>query len=123
MYLKYMCHPSKKPSLVPSGSGSVPFQFRPVPVPSRSVTFFTSTFTSTEVPLKMTVFLHKCSNRIHKELIKWSEIWHEHRPIYGTDSWLRKFGGPAVFCIFEHQGVHLDNNGIYQTVAKVLLNP
>ena len=39
-------------------------------------------------------FLHKCSNWICKELFKWSEIWHEHRPIYGTDSWLRKFGGP-----------------------------
>ena len=48
-------NPSKKPSLVPSGFGSVRFrfQFRPVPVPSGSgsVTFFTSTFTSTEVPL------------------------------------------------------------------------
>ena len=42
----------------------------------------------------MTVFWHKYSNRIRKELFKWSEIWHEHRPIYGTDSWLRKFGGP-----------------------------
>ena len=40
------------------------------------------------------VFLHKCSNRICKELFKWSEIWHEHRPIYATDYWLRKFGGP-----------------------------
>ena len=44
--------------------------------------------------LEMTVFLHKCSNWIRKELFKWSEIWHEHRPIYGTDYWLRKFGGP-----------------------------
>ena len=32
------------------------------------------------------LFWHKCSNRICKELFKWSEIW----PIYGTDSWLRK---------------------------------
>ena len=43
---------------------------------------------------KLLFFLHKCSNQIHKELFKWSEIWHEHRSIYGTDSWLRKFGGP-----------------------------
>ena len=78
---------------------------------------------------KLMFFLHKCSNRIRKELFKWSEIWHDHRPIYGTDSWLRKCGGPwhkkgvigvwkVVFdrrhrffsCIFEHQGVHLDKN-------------
>ena len=56
-----------------------------------SNTFFS--LTSREV-LYMTVFWHKCSNRIHRELFKWSEIWHEHRPIYGTDYWLRKFGGP-----------------------------
>ena len=40
---------------------------------------------------------------------------------WGPKSCLRS--SPAVFRIFEHQGVHLDKNGIYQTVAKALLNP
>ena len=125
-YMWNMCmyNPSKKLSLVPSPPSFPSPRFR-------SVTFFTSTFTSTEVPLffwqvgKCYIWLrpyhrglqfgtylgwtfrfglqsrgqnvsklHKCSNRICKELFKWSEIWHEHRPIYGTDSWLRKFCGP-----------------------------
>ena len=40
--------------------------------------------------------------------------WHKKGIYWGPNSCLQS--SPVFFCIFEHQGVHLDKNGIYQTV-------
>ena len=121
-------HPSKKPSLVPSGPGSVRFRFRFCHIfyINFYITWGTTFFWQVgkcyiwlrpyrwglwfgtylgwnfmfglryrgQNVSKLLFFDTNAQNRIRKELFKWSEIWHEHRPIYGTDSWLRKFGGP-----------------------------
>ena len=65
--------------------------------------------------------VRSCSNGLKFGMNIGLYMGHKKGVYWGPKSRLRS--SPVVFRIFEHQGVHLDNNGIYQTVAKVLLNP